>query len=225
MSANRHGFFLEPVQHLSPAQVPQYGSHAVPAELMVVVEPLHLLLGQQLGLDHLGLDGDNTERLKCEEDTLAGKLVLSLRPHHLHQVLNPDAEVAVLVVARLVGEDHSLLETWVIGIDSPGDPTGPLVDVEEGSDPVTGAVEIVQSNLPEVLPGETVQAVALGLVRELSGGQTDISLQDSSEAFLLVVSGSPVVNSPSHVSRPVPVLSSGVQEVQLSPGDPSVRLR
>ena len=74
----------------------------VTAELVVVVEPLYLLRRHQLREDHLGLYRSHGHRLECQEDALARHREPCLGPHHLDQGLDPDAEVAVLVVSGLV---------------------------------------------------------------------------------------------------------------------------
>ena len=44
------------------------------------------------------------------------------------------------------------------------------MNVEEGADPVAGTVEVVQTHLPQVLPGKAVQAVPLDLGGEDGSG-------------------------------------------------------
>ena len=47
-------------------------SPPVPAQLVVVVEPINLLPGHEVGQDELGLYGHHRHRLEGEEDALAG---------------------------------------------------------------------------------------------------------------------------------------------------------
>ena len=68
----------------------------VPAQLVVVVEPVNLLPGHEVGQDELGLYGHHGHRLEGEEQTLAGHGVLGLHRYHPHQRLQPDAKLAVL---------------------------------------------------------------------------------------------------------------------------------
>ena len=93
----------------------------VSAELVVVVEPVYLLPGHQVGQDELGLYGHHGHRLEGEEDALTGHRVPGLGPHHAHQTLDADAEAAVLIVAGLVRQDHALLQPGVVGVHPPRD--------------------------------------------------------------------------------------------------------
>ena len=93
---------------------------------MVVVEPVNLLPGHEVGQDELGLYGHHGHRLEGEEDALAGHGVPGLGPHHAHQTLDADAEAAILVVAGLVRQDHALLQPGVVGVHPPGDPARAL---------------------------------------------------------------------------------------------------
>ena len=74
----------------------------VSTELVVIVEPLYLLRRHQLGKDHLGLYRRHGHWLKCQEDALARHRESGLGSDHFNQGLDPDAEVAVLVIAGLV---------------------------------------------------------------------------------------------------------------------------
>ena len=96
-------------------------SPPVSAQLVVVVEPVNLLPGHEVGQDELGLYGHHGHRLEGEEDALAGHGVPGLGPHHAHQTLDADAEAAILVVAGLVRQDHALLQPGVVGVHPPGD--------------------------------------------------------------------------------------------------------
>ena len=96
-----------------------------------------------------------------------------------------------------------------------------LVYVKEGTNSMTSAVQVIQSHLchkikvrkfitklnvhlPQVLAGEAVHAVPLGLVGEHGGGEGDVPLQHAGEALLLVLAGGAVVHRPRHVRRAVP---------------------
>ena len=59
---------------------------------------------------------------------------------YLDEGLDPDPELAVLVVAGLVGQDHTLLKAWVVRIDPVGNPHGTFMHVEERSDTMSSAM-------------------------------------------------------------------------------------
>ena len=87
------------------------------------------------------------------------------RRHHL-QGLDADAEVAGLVVARFVGQDHAGLQRR--GVGRLGDALRPLVHAEIAAHPVAGAVVIVQPRHPQRLARQPVQGRAGG-----AGGKAD----------------------------------------------------
>ena len=65
------------------------------------------------------------------------------------RVLVPDSKFSSLVVAGLVGQDHVLGQARVVGVGAPADAHRALVHVQVGTDPVAGAVQVVESDLPE----------------------------------------------------------------------------
>ena len=73
-------------------------SPPVSAELVVVVEPVYLLPGHQVGQDELGLYGHHGHRLEGEEDALAGHRVpgrveLSTKLREVPQMHSQQGEV------------------------------------------------------------------------------------------------------------------------------------
>ena len=72
---------------------------------VVGVEPVQLIAGQQPGFDQAPLDGTERQGFKPQHGAFAARDVLRLVDEQ--QVLDADAEVALLVVAGLVGKDHA----------------------------------------------------------------------------------------------------------------------
>ena len=59
--------------------------------------------------------------------------------------------------------------------------------VEVGPNPVAGAVQIVESDLPEGRAGERVEAVPLEFGWEDGLGQADVTFQHTREALSLMI--------------------------------------
>lgn len=64
--------------------------------------------------------------------------------YHDH-VLDAHAELAVFVVARLVGEDVARSERYFGVLSAGADADGAFVDIEIGTDTVAGAMAVVKS--------------------------------------------------------------------------------
>jgi hypothetical protein len=89
----------------------------------------------------------------------------------------------------------SHLQAGVIRIRSFSDAHGPLVNVEVGPDSVTRPVSVIEADVPQVLPSERVEAVALDLARKDRGREADLTLEDAREGLLLERLRSAEVNS------------------------------
>ena len=118
------------------------------------------------------------------------------------------------------------LKARIFGVYTVGYSARPLVNIQKATHSVTSAMEIVKSHLfgvnyffvsktfnpclPEMHSCKCVNAVPLGLVGEVGGGESYVALQHPGEAFLLVVRRRPQVNSSRYISSAIFVLCSAV---------------
>lgn len=116
------------------------------SQLVRSVNPVLLLLREQSRLNHLVAVGDHRDVLKPVERS-AAEVVLRLDLLDNDDILDTDAKVAVLIIARLVRKDVAELE-GELGVRRTGtNAHRALVDVEEGANTVTGAVAEVKASI------------------------------------------------------------------------------
>ena len=101
--------------------------------------------------------------------------------------LVPDPEFSCLVVAWLIGQYHVGDQTRIVRVRAPADTHRPLVHIQVGADSVAGAMQIVESHLPERRACEGVEAVAFELGREYGRCQADVAFQHAGVTFALVI--------------------------------------
>lgn len=122
----------------------QVASHVLPDLRVGLVQPVLLFLCQQANVNKVPAVGHHGDVLKAQI-RLVAELVLGLHFAHDGQVLNADAVVAILVVARLDGQ-HVAGSQRDIDVRLPSaDTDGPLVDVQERSNSVAGSVTVVKA--------------------------------------------------------------------------------
>mmetsp|Transcript_3887 Transcript_3887/g.8019 ORF Transcript_3887/g.8019 Transcript_3887/m.8019 type:complete len:219 (+) Transcript_3887:109-765(+) len=165
----------------------QQRAHLGEALLVVIVHPGDLTRGHELGHQHVRLEGHVREVL---ESKVLHTSELILRSHLLddEHVLVAHAEGALLVVARLVGEGHALLQPHLVGgLAHQAHAVRALVHVQERPNAVAGAVAVVEPCLPHRRAHHCVQHVAGGATREDRLVQGNVRLHDAREAPLLVL--------------------------------------
>ena len=128
-------------------------------------------------------------------------------------ILDADPEVAVLVVARLVGQHVAGREGNLAVLDPRADPDGSFVDIEVGSDAVARAVSVVEALFPEELAGEGVECEAGCAFREDGGVDGNDAFQDQGVRFLLHVCWSAEMQGPRRVGGAVEILGARVAEI------------
>ena len=109
---------------------------------VVRIEPFALLRREQRRLDERPVDRREGQRLEAEHLALGAG---DLAPLDEHEVLDADAVLAGLVVARLIRQDHARLERLSAELRQP---LRPLVDREVAADAVAGAVVEIEPGLP-----------------------------------------------------------------------------
>ena len=77
------------------------------------------------------------------------------------------------------------------------------MDVEEGADAVACAVQVIQSDLVEMLTGDYVDTGVVDSFREDETGQVDGSHKNSSVNVFFTSTGPAEMDSPRHIRRPV----------------------
>mmetsp|Transcript_32340 Transcript_32340/g.78524 ORF Transcript_32340/g.78524 Transcript_32340/m.78524 type:complete len:284 (-) Transcript_32340:1139-1990(-) len=184
---------------------------------MVAVEPLDLRLGEERRVDERRLYRHVRELREPQVLPLVERLAphaRHLRPPRDEQVLDADAEGALLVVSRLVGDDHPLLQADGVGVPR-RDGVRPLVHVERGADAVPRAVEVVEPRLPQREARERIERRAGGVLREDGGVERDVPLEDPREALDLPARRRAEVEGARDVGRAALVLPAGVEQHEL----------
>ena len=131
---------------------------------------------------------------------------------HRHQVLDPDAVGAGLVVAGLVGDHHAGRERSRAA--HAGDPLGTLVHVEVVAHAVPGAMVVIEARLPQELAGERVELRAGGAAREACRRQRNVAAQHPGEAVPVLGLGRTDRDRAGHVGGAVQVLPARIDEVE-----------
>ena len=145
--------------------------------LVILIHPLPLLTAQQLHINQLPTHGHHSHVLESQI-RLVAKTMRRLRFASHDDVLDADAEIAVLVVTRFVREDVAGREGHLAVLDARADADGSLVHVEVGADAVAGPVPVVEPLAPEELAGEGVEGEARGAFGEDGGVEGDDALED-----------------------------------------------
>ena len=141
---------------------------------VVSIEPIDLLVVQHRVVYKLGLEGHQADRLEPQKVAIIFPLLVLqvLFFDNSENGLESYAELVLLVVSGLVGEELSLLErVFLLGVDAHLD--GRLVDEPVGADSVPGAVPVVEAGAQQVVPGQDVQARVGGAPWEDCAGQVD----------------------------------------------------
>ena len=179
---------------------------------MIPINPPPLLRTQQRHIDQLPTHGHHGHMLEAQPRLVAEPMRrLHLAGHD--DVLDADAKGAVLVVARLVGQDVAGREGDLAVLDAGADPDGALVDVEVGADAVAGPVAVVEPFLPEELPGQGVEGEAGGALGEDGGVEGDDAFEDEGVGFAFHGGRGAEVQGPGRVRGAVEVLRARVAEV------------
>ena len=165
--------------------------------------------------------GASVKRLEAVEGDLAAARRRERRDHD--QALDPDAVLAGLVVARLVGQDHPGAERHVA--PHLGDPLRALVDRQIAADTVARAVVEVEAGVPERGAGEGIELGAGGPLREARHRERDVAPEDPGEPVPLLGGGRTDGHRAGHVGGAVEVLRAGVDEVEHPELDAPVRAR
>lgn len=179
---------------------------------MVGVDPLNLQVGQQGAVNQLDLHGHQGDVLKAVV-AAATKVVEGIGLADQHDVLDTDTELAVLVVAGLVGQGHAGNKRNVVVGNAGAASVGALMDVQESTDTVASSVTEVETIGPESTASQDIQKVSRGAVREDCRVNGDVSLENASEAALLVSRGSLKVEGTGDIGGSVNVLSARVAKV------------
>src|SRR5690348_13119074 len=109
---------------------------------VIAVKPDQLLRLEHLGVDRAAVDGGEGQGLEAEHLLLRA---VDLARNDQDQILDPDAVLAGLVVARLIREDHPGLQRLVaaaLAAPDRRDALRTLVNREEAADAVAGAMGV-----------------------------------------------------------------------------------
>ena len=179
---------------------------------MILIDPLPLLPTQQPHIDQLPTHRHHSHMLESQIRLIAKTM---LRLHFLghDDILDPDPEIAVLVVARLIGQHVAGGQGDLAVLDARADPDGTLVDVEVRPDAVPGAVPVVEALLPEELAREGVEREAGRAFGEDGGVERDDAFEDQSVGRAFQGRWGAEVQGPRRVGGAVQVLGAGVAEV------------
>ena len=179
---------------------------------MVLINPLLLLLGQQRRIDEFLAVRHHGDMLEAEI-RLVAEPMCRLRFFRDDHVLDADAEAAVFVVARLVGQDVAGRERDFGKRDARADADGAFVHVEIGADAVACAVAVIQAFAPKELAREGVDLEPGGAFGEDGGVDRDHAFEDERVGFALQVRGRAKVQGPGGVGGAVEILGARVAEI------------
>src|SRR5690242_17446212 len=137
---------------------------------VVAIEP-----GQFFGLQHLDVDQTPVDRRESQrfepEHLLLGALNLAFDDEH--EVFDPDAVLASLIIAGLVRKDHARLQGLIaaaLRAADGRDALRPFVDRQEAADAVAGAMRIIEAGFPQRPAREAVELAAARTLGEYSRG-------------------------------------------------------
>lgn len=133
-----------------------------------------------------------------------------------NNVLNSNAELAILVEAGLIRDAHTFFDLHVAAT---ANTLGSLVHIQESADTMTSAVTIVETCLPQVLASKQVHISTADLLisRPFNRLKVNDAHQHTSIGLLLELSGclATEVTSPRDVSGAIEVLTTRVKQVDL----------
>ena len=130
-----------------------------------------------------------------------------------NDILNADAEIPVLVIARLVGEHIPRRERDLAVLDPCADANRPLMHIEIRPHAVTRTVSIVEAFCPQELASEGVEREAGRSFGEDGGVEGDDAFQDEGVGEAFQGGWGAEVQGARRVGRAVEVLGAGVAEV------------
>ena len=140
-------------------------------------------------------------------------------------ILNANAKGAVLIVSGFVSDSHEGTQGSVIATRTEADAMGPFMDIQKVTDAMTRPVSIVQAYLPEGKTSNGIKLVSRGPRGKDGTLQVEVAQEDSGEGFPFPVRWLTKVHRPRHIRRPIPVLSTRVEEEDLVGGDAGTCLR
>lgn len=179
---------------------------------MILVDPLPLFLRQQLLHNQLLTHGHHSHMLEAKV-WLVSKVMFCLHFTASDHVLNPDAKLAIFIVARFIGEDVSSRERDFRILNTGANTDRPFMHVKVGADTVTGSVPVVEAFFPEKLASKGVESETgspFGEYRRVKGYN---AFKDESVGVAFHLCGLAEVHGSSRVGCAVQVLGTGVAEV------------
>lgn len=179
---------------------------------MILINPPPLLPTQQPHINQLPTHGHHGHMLEPQIRLIPKPMRRLHFPGH-DDVFNPDAEIAVLVIARLVGQHIPRRERDLAVLNPRADANGPLVHVEVRPHAVPGAVAVIEALLPQELASEGVEREAGRALGEDGGVEGDDAFQDEGVGFALHGRWGAEVHGARRVGRAVEVLGAGIAEV------------
>lgn len=150
---------------------------------VVGVEQSFFLGGHLGGVHGVPVEGGEGQGLEAQE----GAEVRLALFHAQDQVFQADAEVPVEVDAGFIRGDHAGGQGGFFAQGAPADALGPLMDAQQITDAVAGAVVEVQTQVPQGLAGQVVQVQAGAAGAEDGGSEMQVAPEDGSVAGLLPV--------------------------------------
>ena len=185
---------------------------------MIGVEPRALLVRQQRLVDQPPVDRRERQRLEPMHGPFAA--LDRLRLAHEQKIFDADAEVALLVEAGLVGEDHARFERRAIGLVDAG---RALVHREIAPDAVPGAVIVVEPRHPQRMARQHVDLRSAGALRKADARHADHALEHAREAVLHLRRRFADDDRAGDIRRAVEILPAGIDEENLVLLDRQVR--
>ena len=180
--------------------------------LMILIHPPPLLPTQQPHIDQLPTHGHHGHMLEPQIRLLPEPMRRLHLPRH-DDVFNADAEIPVLVIARLVGEHVPRRERDLAVLDARADANRPLVHIKVRPHAVTRAVAVIEAFGPQELAGEGVEGEAGRSLGEDGGVEGDDALQDEGVGVAFQGGRGAEVQGARRVGRAVEVLGARVAEV------------
>ena len=153
------------------------------------------------------VDRRQRERLECVERFL--RPFDRGRRGHQHQVLDPNAVGASLVIARLVREDHAALQ-WN-GAEL-GQPRRAFMHGEIAADAMAGAVIEIEAGGPEELPRQRVELRARRALGKYCARDRDMTLEHERETLAHLLARRADGDRARDVGRAILVLGAGIEQ-------------